>query len=223
MEGWIYLHRSLKENWVWNDKPFSRGQAWIDILFSANYKENKFPLGDEVVIVERGSFITSELKLMERWGWSKTKVRTFLNQLQNDGMIIKKSDRKKTTLTVCNYDTYQVLENQKRTNEEPLKDQSETDERPKKDTTNKSNKGNKRKESNKESSRFTPPTIDEVSSYCKERNNSIDAEGFIDFYEANGWMVGKNKMKDWKATIRNWERRNKSQSTSRPSIVDEAL
>lgn len=56
--------------------------------------------------------------------------------------------------------------------------------------------------------RFTPPTIEEVTAYCKERGNRVDAQQFIDFYTANGWMVGKNKMKDWKACVRTWERRD---------------
>ena len=54
---------------------------------------------------------------------------------------------------------------------------------------------------------FTPPSIDEVSAYCTERNNGIDPQHFVDFYEAKGWMVGKNKMKDWKAAVRTWEGR----------------
>ena len=56
---------------------------------------------------------------------------------------------------------------------------------------------------------FTPPTLEDVSAYCRERNNKIDAQRFIDFYESKGWMVGKNKMKDWKAAIRTWEQRDK--------------
>ena len=55
--------------------------------------------------------------------------------------------------------------------------------------------------------RFTPPTIDEVSSYCKERNNSVDPERFIDFYSSKGWKVGNQPMKDWKAAVRTWEKR----------------
>ena len=54
---------------------------------------------------------------------------------------------------------------------------------------------------------FTPPSIGEVSAYCTERNNGIDPQHFVDFYEAKGWMVGKNKMKDWKAAVRTWEGR----------------
>lgn len=51
-----------------------------------------------------------------------------------------------------------------------------------------------------------PPTLEEVSAYCEERHNNIDPQVFIDFYESKGWMVGKNKMKDWKACVRTWER-----------------
>ena len=55
--------------------------------------------------------------------------------------------------------------------------------------------------------RFKKPTIDEVKNYCILRKNNIDAEAFIDFYESKNWQIGKNKMKDWKACVRTWERR----------------
>lgn len=55
---------------------------------------------------------------------------------------------------------------------------------------------------------FKPPTLEEVKEYCFERNNGIDAQQFIDFYSSKGWMIGKNKMKDWKAAVRTWEQRN---------------
>jgi hypothetical protein len=58
----------------------------------------------------------------------------------------------------------------------------------------------------KKSTRFIPPTLDEVAAYCKERKNRVDAGRFVDFYTAKGWMVGKNKMKDWKSAVRTWER-----------------
>jgi hypothetical protein len=56
---------------------------------------------------------------------------------------------------------------------------------------------------------FNKPKIEDVKEYCLERQNNIDAEAFIDFYESKGWKVGKTKMKDWKASIRTWERRDK--------------
>lgn len=60
--------------------------------------------------------------------------------------------------------------------------------------------------------RFKKPILDEVKNYCILRKNNIDAEAFIDFYESKNWMVGKNKMKDWKACVRTWERRDGKQN-----------
>ncbi|STZ28386.1 DUF6291 domain-containing protein [Myroides odoratus] len=62
--------------------------------------------------------------------------------------------------------------------------------------------------------RFSKPTVEEIHEYCFERNNGIDAQRFFDHYESNGWMVGKTKMKDWKAAVRTWERNsnNKNQN-----------
>ena len=56
--------------------------------------------------------------------------------------------------------------------------------------------------------RFTPPTVEEVAAYCRERGNSVDAERFCDFYASKGWKVGKEPMKDWKAAVRTWEKRD---------------
>lgn len=56
--------------------------------------------------------------------------------------------------------------------------------------------------------RFTPPSVEEVKAYCLERGNGIDPESFVNFYASKGWLVGKNKMKDWKACVRTWEGRN---------------
>ena len=65
------------------------------------------------------------------------------------------------------------------------------------------------------SSRFVPPTVEEVSEYCLERGNNVDAQCFVDFYSSKGWCVGKSKMKDWKASVRTWERKKRSNSQSR--------
>jgi hypothetical protein len=56
--------------------------------------------------------------------------------------------------------------------------------------------------------RFTPPTVEEVAEYCKERNNNVNPQKFVDFYTAKGWKIGKESMKDWKASVRTWENRD---------------
>lgn len=74
----------------------------------------------------------------------------------------------------------------------------------------------------KSSGRFTPPSLDEVKAYCSEQGYSIDPEQFINYYDSNGWMVGKNKMKDWKATVRTWVNRdNASGKNPKPVSVSQ--
>ena len=68
--------------------------------------------------------------------------------------------------------------------------------------------------------KFIKPSLEEVRKYCLERNNNIDAEQFIDYYDSNGWKVGKNSMKDWKAAIRTWEKRDNSKQTRKELIPD---
>lgn len=111
--GWISIHRQLQSHWLWDDKPFSRGQAWIDLLLLANHTDNTFLLGNELFEVQTGSFITSVAKLCNRWGWSNTKVVKFLELLESDGMLTKKSDTKKTVITIVKYGDYQMADDTK--------------------------------------------------------------------------------------------------------------
>ncbi|WP_066715697.1 hypothetical protein [Clostridium sp. Marseille-P299] len=118
-KGWIALDRKIQDHWIWSkEKPFDVRSAWFDLLLAANYKDNKFPLGSEMVNVKRGSFITSERKLGEKWGWSNTRVRNFLKLLESDGMIVKKTDSKKSTITIVNYSVYQDVESSKKSEEQ---------------------------------------------------------------------------------------------------------
>lgn len=69
--------------------------------------------------------------------------------------------------------------------------------------------------------RFTKPSLDEIKSYCIERNNNVNAEKFFDYYESNGWKVGKSAMKDWKAAIRSWERNGYDNTMKKPKAKKE--
>src|SRR5699024_9610102 len=83
------------------------------MLMMANHKDNKFLLGTELIRVKRGQFITSIRKLEERWNWSNTKIKSFLNLLESDEMIVFKSDTKKTVITIGKYDFYHDRETTK--------------------------------------------------------------------------------------------------------------
>ena len=63
---------------------------------------------------------------------------------------------------------------------------------------------------------FKPPTIEEVKAYCLERNNNVDANKWHDFYSSKGWMVGRNKMKDWEAAVRTWEHKDNQGGQAKP-------
>lgn len=70
--------------------------------------------------------------------------------------------------------------------------------------------------------RFAPPTVSEVAAYCAERGNHVDPERFVSFYESNGWKVGKNHMKDWKAAVRTWERDDRQKPQKMTTFYDVA-
>lgn len=72
---------------------------------------------------------------------------------------------------------------------------------------------------------FVKPSLDEVRSYCQERNNNVDPEAFIDFYESKGWKVGNQPMKDWKAAVRTWEKRESkpANKSSPPSEIPQTV
>ena len=65
---------------------------------------------------------------------------------------------------------------------------------------------------------FKKPTVEEIQAYCTERKNSVDARAFFDFYESKGWKIGTAKMKDWRASVRNWERRQKSEGVKQKAV-----
>jgi len=192
-KGWISLHRSIQDNWIWQDKPFDKRSAWIDILLMANHQDNKVCFGNEIIHVEEGSFITSEVKLMDRWGWSKSKTRNFLKLLEEDKMIFKKTDRKKTTITIVNYRLYQDSENHKKTTERPLEDQSETNKEPQKDTNNNDNNANNVNNENK--SNIMPGA--ENTAHEPEAPKPIDSVIDLLLNDKSQYSVIQDQLAEW--------------------------
>ncbi|WP_027636004.1 DnaA N-terminal domain-containing protein [Clostridium butyricum] len=115
MAGWQKIYRDIQDHWLWEDKPFSRGQAWIDLILLVNHEDNKTLIDGELIEVKRGSKITSLRKLADQWGWSTTKVKKFLELLQKEQMIKFESDNKKTLVSIENYSVYQSKDNTENT------------------------------------------------------------------------------------------------------------
>lgn len=131
--GWIKLNRSVQDHWVWQDKPFSKGQAWIDLILLANHQDGKIAHATRIEKIPRGSFITSQYKLAERWGWTRFRVHSFLICLEFDGMITLNCTSNYTTISLVNYEKFQnslttnSTSNQPRTNYEPTTNQLRAD------------------------------------------------------------------------------------------------
>jgi hypothetical protein len=188
MSGWIKLHRQITD-WEWYD-DHNTFRLFIHLLLKANHKERSY----RGTTIEVGCIMTGRELLSKETGLSVQQIRTCLERLKLTNEITIKSDKQGTIIQVVKYKDYQVLTNESTTNQ-PTSNQQVT--------TNKND--NKEKNDN---NTFKPPTADDVKSYCLERNNFVNAETFINFYESKGWMVGKNKMKDWKACVRTWEKTN---------------
>lgn len=113
MEGWISLYRKIQDHWLWTKKrKFSQFEAWIYILFKANHKETKIMLDGKLVVVNKGSFITSEVQLGKDWSWDRSTVRKFLNTLEKDKMIHKNTTSKYTSVSIENWELYQNVQHQ---------------------------------------------------------------------------------------------------------------
>ena len=107
MSNYIKLSRTLLQSPCWLSEPFSMGQAWVDLLLQANWKDKEIWLDTNPILIKRGQFVTSEVKLAKRWRWSRGKVRRFLNGLKTVQQVVQQTDRVKSIITICNYEKYQ--------------------------------------------------------------------------------------------------------------------
>lgn len=109
-KGWIKLHRQLQECPIWYGERFSKGQAWVDLLLLANHRDKKILFNGEMIVIQRGQYLTSTVKLAEKWGWNRKTVSSYLKLLEQDKMIAKVSDNTKTLITIENYEVFQGVD-----------------------------------------------------------------------------------------------------------------
>lgn len=108
MAGWIKLYRQIQESEIWETiQPFDIRSAWIDLLLLASHEDRTMIIGDQIVEVKRGQYVTSIRFLSQRWCWSKDRVSKCLTLLERLGMIDKHSDSKRTVITIVNYGKFQ--------------------------------------------------------------------------------------------------------------------
>jgi len=183
MSGWIKIHRQILD-WEWySDNNAFR--IFMHLILKANHKEKRY----KGIELNCGSVITSRDILSLETGLSVQQIRTALDKLKSTNEITIETSSKGTIIQVVNYAKYQ-LSTSESTNEQPTNNQQVT--------TNKNEK--------KERSIFKAPSLEELNTFCLDNNLELNASDFLNYYDSNGWMVGKNKMKDWKATVRRWSK-----------------
>ena len=208
MNGWIKLHRELIGKPIFENEKLLK--VWVWCLMKATHTEREQPVGRQIQKLIPGQFITGRHKAGEELSMPPSSAWAYMNMLKDNGSLDIKSNNKYSVVTIENWSFYQDPgdlsdnnpDNKWTTNGQQM-DTNKNVKNVKNDKNLKDIKdmGEKRK-------RFIPPTKEEVELYCLERNNRIDPEKFIDFYASKNWMVGKNKMTDWKASVRTWEKNN---------------
>ena len=109
--GWIKLYRRITDNKLWEDKPFARGQAWVDLLIMADSKDGECFYNGKIQPTHVGEVRTSILYLSKRWGWGNRKVKSFLDNLKKVGMIDFNCTSKCTTIFLVNYAKFAAKSN----------------------------------------------------------------------------------------------------------------
>jgi len=148
MAGYFSIERDFLSSDFWLSEPFTKPQAWVDLIGLANHKAGFTVIRGLRIEVDRGQTARSELTLAGRWLWSRNKVRAFLKLLSHLGNISQKKDNKTTIITICNYDLYQRNQKEKGTAEGTPKGTAEGQQKDSKRNTN-NNVNNENKKNNK--------------------------------------------------------------------------
>ena len=200
----LYFHLSMRAD----DDGFINNPKKIQRMIGASDDDYKLLIAKNFIIpFESGIVVIKHWKIHNYIQKDRYKETVYKEE---KSLLITKTNNAYTLDTECIQDVY-ALETQ----DSIGKDSIEIDKS--KDSIDKDNV--KRKEisndiSKREKSKFVPPTVEEVREYCLERGNNIDPEYFVAFYESKGWMVGKNKMKNWKMAIITWEKNDNSHKDS---------
>ena len=220
-KGFIMIDRSILEDDMYFSEKFTRMQAYMDLCLLAAFKSRSFYIRGNKVELQPMQVAKSVRDLADRWQWSVNKVRGYLYELEKGDYI----DTQKTSVNqIITIKKYIVVNTQ---NDTQVNTQTDTQNDTQTDTpiikNNNVNKENKEiviesvvvsneqqtlptptKEKKRRSSVFVKPTLEECIAYANEKGFNWDASRFYNYYESNGWRVGRNPMKNWKAAMSSW-------------------
>lgn len=216
---WIKLHRKMLDSPIFQHDGLFR--LWSYCLLRAAWKDGRCLVRGTLreAPVPRGSFVTGRHSLfaalyprcdedgrpiLREWTPHPQTVWRWLEALETMGCVtMNVMHHRCTIVTVCNYSLYQDNDDASCTSDAQVMHKSCTSDAQVMHTVEEGKKG-KKVRSNPP---FIPPSVEQVAEYCRERGNRVDAQTFVDFYTGKGWMVGKNRMADWRAAVRTWEKR----------------
>lgn len=188
--GFISVYRSILHNPFWIAEKFTRGQAWIDLLLLAKYKDGFFYKRDVRVSYKRGDVTEGIVNLSKRWKWSRTKTENFLKTLEKEQQINVCKSHVITIISLINYNKYQQKKQQK-DNKKATRKQQES-------THNKDNKDNKDN---------NIPAFKDFLDYALTKKPNIDVAALKNKYSSwvyNDWKDGNGKeIKSWKRKLNN--------------------
>jgi hypothetical protein len=209
--GWIKLYRKSTDSRVFQNEGLWKVWTWC--LLKANHKEQWASIttgrGTDEILVKPGQFIYGRKSAAKELKMPESSVRNRIEKLKKAQNLDIKTDTHCSIISIINWDSYQTDE----IKEDTQKDRQRTPKGQAKDT-NKNVKNVKNEKKSNRGEKFIPPTIEEVTAYCLERKNGVNPKKWWNHYQAKGWMIGKNKMKDWKAAVVTWET-EKSDAKSR--------
>jgi len=212
--GWVKLWREMLSKAIWSSSSPEQKTVLITVLLLANHERNEWIWKGEKYSCNAGQLITSLRSLQEACGdgVSMQNVRTALVKFEKLGFLTNESTKTGRLITIVNWAKYQGdgESTNKAFNKEVTKHSQSTNKALTPNKNDKNDKNDKKRE--RARTRFSPPTLDEVAAYCRERNNNIDPQHFLDYYQRQNWRLANGvHMADWKAAVRTWERRDKEQ------------
>lgn len=231
MAGFIVLPRDIQDTPLWKNATFVTRDVMITLMLNVCWQDTEWNEYGKTVTLHPGQIVTTAefLRFKCARGASLAQVKYAIKYLSTNGFLSVSKLGRRSLITLPWWEESQSI---KQTKEEVLSEslsESSTEENPMKSqsgdecstspvtsikeplTINHKPLTNKQDRSAAKGKRgFTrPPSKEEVKSYIEEKGLAFDADSFVDYYEANGWKVGKNPMKDWRAAARNWDRRRR--------------
>lgn len=199
-QGFIYLHRKIRNHWIFEDAEFFK--AWATFLFSATHKDTKLLVGNQVVELKRGQFVYGRKAFSAKVGISENRLRRFIKLLKIEQMIHQQKTNKFSIISITHYDDYQTY-NQESTNKRPTSDQQAT-------TNNNLNNLNNTK----------TPNLSEVMDYFATKNKLNYAEDFFNYWDAREWLFWCKKTKTQKPILA-WKRQAATWISNQKKFQDE--